>query len=63
MAESRHLKYDIFLNLFVSRLVHRNSSSGTGVSVANVGGGDPIVNAGGVLWWPGKWAIKGLGVG
>jgi hypothetical protein len=29
-------------------------ASGTGVSVANVGGGDTIVNAGGVLWWPGK---------
>lgn len=29
-------------------------ASGTGVSVGNVGGGDTIVNAGGVLWWPGK---------
>ena len=29
-------------------------ASGTGVSVANVGGGDTIVNAGGVMWWPGK---------
>lgn len=29
-------------------------AGGTGVSVADVGGGDTIVNAGGVLWWPGK---------
>jgi hypothetical protein len=29
-------------------------AGGTGVGVANVGGGDTIVNAGGVLWWPGK---------
>lgn len=29
-------------------------SSGTGVGVADLGGGDSIVNAGGVLWWPGK---------
>ena len=29
-------------------------ASGTGVGVANFGNGDGIVNAGGVLWWPGK---------
>ena len=29
-------------------------ASGTGVGVADLGGGDSIVNAGGVLWWPGK---------
>ena len=29
-------------------------ASGTGVAVADAGGGDTIVNAGGVLWWPGK---------
>ena len=29
-------------------------ASGTGVGVADLGGGDTIVNAGGVLWWPGK---------
>jgi hypothetical protein len=29
-------------------------SSGTGVTVANAGGGDPIVNVGGVMWWPGR---------
>ena len=28
--------------------------TGTGVTVANAGGGDPIVNVGGVMWWPGK---------
>ena len=28
--------------------------TGTGVTVANVGGGDSIVNVGGVMWWPGK---------
>lgn len=29
-------------------------SSGTGVTVADAGGGDTIVSAGGVMWWPGK---------
>lgn len=29
-------------------------ASGTGVGVADLGGGDTIVNAGGVMWWPGK---------
>lgn len=29
-------------------------ASGTGVAVADFGNGDGIVNAGGVLWWPGK---------
>jgi hypothetical protein len=27
---------------------------GTGAGVADLGGGDTIVNAGGVRWWPGK---------
>ncbi len=29
-------------------------ASGTGVTVADAGGGDTIVSAGGVMWWPGK---------
>ncbi len=29
-------------------------SSGTSVTVADAGGGDTIVSAGGVMWWPGK---------
>ena len=29
-------------------------AGGSSTSVAHLGGGDTIVNAGGVMWWPGK---------